>query len=1044
MKKAQLKNKTLGRVGYWQYSTKLYPDREYLFMDQEIESGIENKVFQSVEPLGERHPPYTGQPLNDRSLIFSTLGGYGDALIHTRVLNSLQSKYPRARIDVVTHLDTYLLMRQFNFRGGWLKHPIQLEHLGAYDFYQSTEPLHQDPNICNKDLANEMGRLMKVNIRENDTRLTLDQAIERVTRLPGKKSPRVAIQVNSGQKMKDYPKDQIVQLANILARRSCEVYLIGGSTAFPDLDRNLHIYNFTGYSSFIGEVASLLSQMDLIIAPDSVGAHIGGLLKIPTLVLLSVSTPHNFDSYPSVRVLRSGVACAPCLSLDKCPQGHDGCIAFIDPDFDPEKIAALTRKIIKKNSSDLRQRNMKGNTMKSKPAHRKPLKKDKKSGPARISVCMMVKDEEDMLPGCLDSIKPVADEIIVVDTGSTDRTIEIARSYGAKIYHHPWENDFSKHRNQSISYANGDWFLIIDADERLNSDKLDIPRMKESLSTLPSEVHVLLATVNDFDREGVIKVIFKSPRLFRSGMGAHYEGTVHNQPKVIGGVMPSDLEILHYGYDLAPDKMEAKFIRTKTLLKRRIEENPEDFEAYFYLSNIYASRKKYLEAVEYGEKCLQYLPETHPRKSLYQGAYYSIGLSHTELKDYQKARAWLLEGIKVMGDDVDLYFTLSTSSIREPDFEMLKESAQKYLDTLMDIRKDPMKTGLRFTHCVDKKCEDEARYRLLCACLALGELGSIDEMLEKITPSLSCNSERIYEVLHNLSMVESDDLLLKYTTRFRESDPQDMRLLEPLAKRFCQLSQTGQTIEGLLKKIETYDDPQDWPASSDDPCSRAEWARKAIAVLQNAEALILLAYGYSKSGLTEAADQIYKKGLLRPDAFSPPFFENGLYHFYIRQDHKHLDLFLNKVIDLYDRFKDLPEKVLLILALKTVNSENENSLAEITQAVSQKADTGFSRPILSKKDCEDAYVHLADLYRSSGKTFHAQIAYRIAHSISGEPVYLRKEGDTCFDDGDYRGALKPYRELLSMNYIDDQLLDKVHVSLEHLANPQPPPEATVK
>ncbi len=469
---------------------------------------------------------------------------------------------------------------------------------------------------------------------------------------------------------------------------------------------------------------------------------------------------------------------------------------------------------------------------------------------------MMVKDEEDMLPGCLDSIKPLAYEIIVVDTGSTDRTMEIARSYGAKVYHHPWENDFSKHRNQSISYANGDWFLIIDADERLNSDKLDIGRMKKLLSTLPSEVHVLLATVKDFDRGGVIKATFKSPRLFRNGVEAHYEGTIHNQPMITGGVMFSDLKILHYGYDLAPDKMEAKFTRTNTLLKRRIKENPEDFEAYFYLSSLHASRQKYTEAIEYGKKCLQCLPETFSNQSKYYGCYYNIGSSYTELKDYQSAKTWLREGIKLIGDDVDLYFTLSTASIREPDIETLKKSAQKYIDTLMDIKKDPMKTGFRFTHCVDKKCEDEARYRLLCACLALGELESIDEMLEKITPSLFCNSERIYEVLHNLTMVGADDLLLKYTIKFRESNSQDMKMLEPLAKRFCQLSQIGQTGEDLLKRIETYDGPLDWPAGSDKPIPGAGWARKAFAVLQHNDALILLAPAYSKTGLTEAADRI--------------------------------------------------------------------------------------------------------------------------------------------------------------------------------------------
>ena len=87
-----------------------------------------------------------------------------------------------------------------------------------------------------------------------------------------------------------------------------------------------------------------------------------------------------------------------------------------------------------------------------------------------ISLCMMVKNEEEFLPRCLESVKDVVDEIVIVDTGSTDRTVEIAESYGARVYHHPWENDFSKHRNQSISYASGAWILEMDADEEFFSE----------------------------------------------------------------------------------------------------------------------------------------------------------------------------------------------------------------------------------------------------------------------------------------------------------------------------------------------------------------------------------------------------------------------------------------------------------------------------------------------------------------------------------------------------------------------------------------------
>ncbi|RLB04217.1 MAG: glycosyltransferase, partial [Deltaproteobacteria bacterium] len=99
---------------------------------------------------------------------------------------------------------------------------------------------------------------------------------------------------------------------------------------------------------------------------------------------------------------------------------------------------------------------------------RKPLKLAKTT--PRLSVCMIVKNEEKMLPKCLESIREVADEIIIVDTGSTDNTVAIAESFGAKVYFHPWEKDFSKHRNQSLSYATGDWILQIDADETLEPE----------------------------------------------------------------------------------------------------------------------------------------------------------------------------------------------------------------------------------------------------------------------------------------------------------------------------------------------------------------------------------------------------------------------------------------------------------------------------------------------------------------------------------------------------------------------------------------------
>jgi len=87
-----------------------------------------------------------------------------------------------------------------------------------------------------------------------------------------------------------------------------------------------------------------------------------------------------------------------------------------------------------------------------------------------LSLCMIVKNEEEYLQECLASVEDVVDEIILVDTGSTDRTVEIAGQFDAEVHHIPWNDDFAAARNESIKHASGDWILQLDADERLDPE----------------------------------------------------------------------------------------------------------------------------------------------------------------------------------------------------------------------------------------------------------------------------------------------------------------------------------------------------------------------------------------------------------------------------------------------------------------------------------------------------------------------------------------------------------------------------------------------
>jgi tetratricopeptide (TPR) repeat protein len=103
------------------------------------------------------------------------------------------------------------------------------------------------------------------------------------------------------------------------------------------------------------------------------------------------------------------------------------------------------------------------------------------SNSSNISLCMIVRDEAIMLPRCLKSVQGLVHEMIVVDTGSIDRTVEIAQQFGAAVYRHPWKDDFADARNASLRHAQGDWILVLDADETLMEEC--IPALQSALES---------------------------------------------------------------------------------------------------------------------------------------------------------------------------------------------------------------------------------------------------------------------------------------------------------------------------------------------------------------------------------------------------------------------------------------------------------------------------------------------------------------------------------------------------------------------------------
>lgn len=216
----------------------------------------------------------------------------------------------------------------------------------------------------------------------------------------------------------------------------------------------------------------------------------------------------------------------------------------------------------------------------------------------RLSVSMIVRNEEHHLPGCLSSVRPLADEIVVVDTGSTDRTAEIAVSLDARVVTWQWRDDFAAARNESLRHATGDWVLVLDADERVIPEEF---AQLQPVLAAPDVIGVELWLRSELP-PGQPAASLATPycRLFRNRPGVHFTGRIHEQVapslRALGGrIVRSHVEILHLGYAVPEG---SKLSRNLRLLALELEERPGDPFALFNLGLTLAAQERWDEAEE--------------------------------------------------------------------------------------------------------------------------------------------------------------------------------------------------------------------------------------------------------------------------------------------------------------------------------------------------------------------------------------------------------------------------------------------------------------
>jgi GT2 family glycosyltransferase/glycosyltransferase involved in cell wall biosynthesis/tetratricopeptide (TPR) repeat protein len=219
----------------------------------------------------------------------------------------------------------------------------------------------------------------------------------------------------------------------------------------------------------------------------------------------------------------------------------------------------------------------------------------------RISLCMIVKDEEELLPACLSAVAGHVDEIVVVDTGSTDRTVEIATSFGATVIEFPWNGSFADARNVSLDAATGDWILWLDADEVL--DERHGPLLRELAGrTWREGFYLRMTSVLGDDAEGGF--VHQTMRLFRNRPEYRFVGRIHEQHT---HEMPlhlperfevADLHVLHHGYGAERVAAREKGDRNRSLLELEVAENAGDPFTLFNLGTEHLGAGRAAEAAE--------------------------------------------------------------------------------------------------------------------------------------------------------------------------------------------------------------------------------------------------------------------------------------------------------------------------------------------------------------------------------------------------------------------------------------------------------------
>ena len=272
-----------------------------------------------------------------------------------------------------------------------------------------------------------------------------------------------------------------------------------------------------------------------------------------------------------------------------------------------------------------------------------------------VSLCMIVKNEERFLSTCLESVEGLVDEIIIVDTGSSDDTIQIAQRFKAQVFHREWKGDFSEARNASLKHATSDWILVLDADEML--DKKSGGQLRKTLRQ--TEYFGFFFCIYNLKDDGFVSGRHFTVRLFQNQEGIRFVGKIHEQILPMGRLAYSGMRIHHFGYDLDRESMKIKNQRNAHMLKEALAKSGKDPVLRYHMANIHLLLGEYEQAIEHAMEGIKLTEGIEEKKSLYLTTLQVLAEVYYHLGDLDNSEVFCLRALDVCDDFIDALFTLA-------------------------------------------------------------------------------------------------------------------------------------------------------------------------------------------------------------------------------------------------------------------------------------------------------------------------------------------------------------------------------------------------